>query len=130
MPGAGSDNAIAAIQLASGLGAGAVNAVGATTTPVTLPDPSTGVSTTTVTLAASPITITLPVPGAGKRCDVLAAQDATGSRLVTWATPSGAVRWPGAAPPTLTVTAAHVDRLTFACLDGVNWVGHADLNVG
>ena len=49
------------------------------------------------------------------------AQDATGSRTVTW---PGSVVWPGGVAPTLSTTAAAVDILTFFSRDGgTTWYG-------
>ncbi len=51
------------------------------------------------------------------------AQDATGSRLVTW---PASVVWPGGVAPTLSTTAAAVDVLTFFSRDGgTTWYGFA-----
>lgn len=98
-----------------------VNAVAASGAAVTLPDVSTA-TMHRVTLTAN-TTITLPTPGAGKSFTVELVQDATGGRTVAWATPSGAVRWPGGTAPTITATANAIDVITFACIGGNNWYG-------
>lgn len=123
------------------LGDGSVNALGNTNTPVVIPDPQgwenpggSGLapSITTMTLTGTIASITLPSPAnAGKRVAVRVKQDGTGSRLVTaWATPTGAIRWPGAAAPTLTTTANRQDHVEFEA-DGTDWIAtRVTLNIG
>lgn len=66
------------------------------------------------------VTLTFPAVEAGKQFTLLLAQDAVGSRLVTWPT---AVRWgDGGAAPTLTTTASRTDVVSFIC-DGTFWLG-------
>lgn len=67
-------------------------------------------------------TFTAP-PGA---CNLVLrlAQDATGSRTVTW---PAAVKWSGGTAPTLTTTASRVDIITFY-YDGTNYFGASSLN--
>lgn len=52
------------------------------------------------------------------------AQDATGSRTVTW---PAAVKWPAGVAPTLTTTASRVDIITFY-YDGTTYFGNSSLN--
>lgn len=98
-----------------------VNIVAASSTATTLPN--TLVATMhKVTLTAN-CTITLPAPSAGKSFSVELVQDATGGRTVTWATPSGAVKWPGGTVPTISAAANAIDVVTFICIGGANWYG-------
>lgn len=83
-----------------------------------------------LTLAAATPALKLPAPAVGKVKILYVVQDATGSRVPTWQTASGAIKWQGSAAPTLTVTANKVDRLLFESPDGVNWYGSATLNYG
>lgn len=53
-------------------------------------------------------------------------QDGTGARMVTW--PS-AVKWPGAAAPTLSSGAGDVDIVSFY-FDGTNYYGQSALDFG
>lgn len=87
----------------------------------TIPDVTTA-TMHAITLTANR-TLTLPTPAAGKSLSVYLIQDATGSRTVTWATPSGAIKWPSATAPTLTTTASKADEIVFRCYDGTNWIG-------
>lgn len=98
-----------------------VDTVATSGTAQTLPDVTTA-TMHKVTLTAN-CTITLPTPGAGKSFTVELVQDATGGRTVTWATPSGAIRWAGGAAPTITATANAIDVVSFICVGGVNWYG-------
>lgn len=76
-----------------------------------------------VTLTAN-CTITLPAIVAGASFTVWLRQDATGGRTVTWVGGSGAaVRWPGAAAPTLTATANGIDVISFAAVRTGSWYG-------
>lgn len=99
-----------------------VNTVAASGAATTLPDVSTA-TMHKVTLTAN-ATITLPTPAAGKRIRVQTQQDATGARTLTWATPSGAIRWPGGTVPTVSAGANAIDVVEFYCVDGTNWFGH------
>ena len=72
----------------------------------------------TVTLAAATPTATFPAPVAGAKIDALITQDATGSRVVTWAATSGAVKWSGSS--VLSTAASTVDKVA-AWSDGTNW---------
>lgn len=98
-----------------------VNIVAASGATQTLPDVTTA-TMHNITLTAN-TTVTLPAPGAGKSFTVRLTQDATGGRTVAWATPSGAIRWPGGTAPVITATANAVDVVSFACIDGTNWLG-------
>jgi len=55
---------------------------------------------------------------AGKSFIIILAQDATGSRSVTWST----VSWPSATPPSVTQTASRKDIYSFFS-DGTSWYG-------
>ncbi len=76
-----------------------------------------------VTLDNSP-TLTFsnpPATGKGGSFSVLLAQDATGTRIVTW---PGSVKWAGGTTPTLTTTPSRVDIFTFVTTDaGTIWYG-------
>lgn len=98
-----------------------VNTVSASGAAVTLLDVPAA-TMHRVTLTAN-TTITLPFPGAGKSFTVELVQDATGGRTVAWATPSGAIRWPGGTAPTITATANAIDVVSFICIGGTNWYG-------
>lgn len=88
-------------------------------------------SITTLTLAAATPVIKLPLPAVGKKKVLFLVQDATGSRIASWTTlGAGAIKWVGSAAPTLTTAAAKIDKVTFECFDGTNWVGQAALNIG
>ena len=63
-------------------------------------------------------TITMPTATAGKSFVMILAQDATGSRTVTWST----VVWPSATAPTITSTASKRDIFSFFS-DGTSWFG-------
>lgn len=80
-------------------------------------DPSVG-SIQTVTIAQN-TTFTFPAPRAGAEFQAVIKQDATGSRLATWAVGTGAVVFTGAVK-TLTTTASAVDSFQ-AWSDGTNW---------
>jgi hypothetical protein len=84
----------------------------------TIPDVVTA-QINNITLTAN-CTFTFPTAAAGKRFRIFALQDATGGRTVTW---PATVKWPGAAAPVLTTTAAKADLFAFECIDGTNWVG-------
>lgn len=105
----------------------AVNTVAASGTAVTLPDVTTA-TMHKLTLTGN-CTVTLPAPGAGKSLTVEINQDATGSRTLAFATPSGAVQWPAGTAPTWTTAASKRDLVTFVCVGGTNWIGSALLDV-
>jgi hypothetical protein len=86
-------------------------------------------STTVLTLHGATPVITLPAAAAGYKKLVVLVQDATGSRIPTWAATGGTVKWVGAAAPTLQTAAAAVDEVEFTSYDGVNWVGYAKLHI-
>lgn len=73
-----------------------------------------------ITLNAATPAITMPAAGAGKSFLLFLKQDATGSRVPTWAT----VAWPSASAPTLTTTASRMDVISFVS-DGTKWYGAA-----
>ena len=79
----------------------------------------------TVTLAGNRTLATPTGLVAGKVYHLLITQDATGSRTMTW---PAIVKWAGATAPTLTITAARVDRISFLS-DGTNLYGIATLDV-
>jgi hypothetical protein len=70
-----------------------------------------------LTLTAN-ATLTMPTAVAGKSFIIILAQDATGSRAVTWTT----VSWPSATSPTITSTASKKDIYSFFS-DGTSWYG-------
>jgi hypothetical protein len=101
-----------------------VNTVATSGSAQTLPDPATAGNATLnrITLTAN-CTVTLPSPAVGKSLTVVTVQDATGGRMLTWATPSGSIKWPGGATPTYSPGASAIDVTTFVCADGSNWLG-------
>lgn len=101
-----------------------VNAQATVTGAYTLPDVT--IDTVHRLVLTGNATLTLPAPGAGKTLTAVTVQDATGGRTITWATPSGAIKWAGGSAPTYTTTAAAVDGTSFLCVDGTNWLGVAD----
>ena len=120
------DPAEEAVILAGALGAvDTVVALGSDTTgAIAVGDQSLG-ATTTVTLTKA-TTITLPTGRAGGRLVLQITQDATGSRVATWAAQSGqAVKFAGGAASggVLSTAANAVDVAAFDCYDGVNWIG-------
>lgn len=92
---------------------GALNDEGNTSTAITINWNEGNVQYVTMTGNA---TFTFTNPVSGGRYVLMLKQDATGSRLATWPV---TVLWSGGAAPTLTVTAAKVDIITFV-YDGVN----------
>lgn len=96
----------------------AINTVATSGAAQTLPA-GTAATMHMVTLSAN-CAITFPAPVAGASLSLFLAQDATGSRTVTWDT---AVRWAGGTAPTLTTTASKTDSFSFVCPDGVHWFG-------
>ena len=95
----------------------AVNTVVASGLAQTIPDPSVQ-SISQITLSAN-CTLAFPSVAAGKSFTLVLVQDGTGSHTVTWPT----VKWVAGVAPAVTSTAGAVDWLSFACADGVNWVG-------
>lgn len=98
-----------------------VNTVATSGSAQTLPDVTVD-TLHQITLTAN-CTITLPSPAAGKGLTVETTQDGTGGRTLAWATPSGAIKWPGGASPTYSSAANAIDLTTFVCTDGTNWLG-------
>lgn len=102
-------------------------------TAVTISDPGApggaGFTTTALTLNGATPVITLPQPRAGLKKVLYLIQDGTGSRIPSYVVPGGAVKWVGAAAPTLQTAAGGTDRITFECYDGVNLVGSAALHI-
>lgn len=119
------DAAEGALIVAEALGAlDTVIALGSDTTgAIAVGDQSLG-STTTVTLT-KPTTLTLPTARPGGRVVLQITQDATGSRVATWAAQSGqAVKFAGGSSGgILTTTAAATDVAVFDSYDGTNWIG-------
>jgi len=97
----------------------AVNVVAASGAAQVIPDPVTAQSVSRVTLNAD-CTFTFPAAAAGKSFTLALAQDAVGSRSVTW---PATAKWPGGAAPTLSTGPAKVDYLSFLCADGATWAG-------
>ena len=64
-------------------------------------------------------TYTFPTATAGASFLLVQAQDATGSRTVTW---PASVKWPGGAAPAITATASKADLYAFTG-DGTYWYG-------
>lgn len=56
-----------------------------------------------------------PTTGKPFSFTILAIQDGTGSRLITW---PGSVKWAGGTAPTLTTTASKADIIAFITIDG------------
>ena len=94
-----------------------VNTVTSSGLAQTIPDPSVQ-SISQITLSAN-CTLAFPSVAAGKSFTLVLVQDGTGSHTVTWPT----VKWVAGVAPAVTSTAGAVDWLSFACADGVNWVG-------
>lgn len=66
------------------------------------------------------VTFTFPAAATGKAFTLYLKQDATGGRTVTW--PSSA-KFPANTAPTITSTASKMDKISFQCPDGTNWIG-------
>jgi hypothetical protein len=126
------DTAAELIALFEGIGAiNELNNLGTVTSTATidLPDPTVEAYSEAVLSTSGQVPFVLPAPAQGKRFRLLLTQDSTGSRTASFATSTGGLKWAGAAPPTLTTTAAHSDLIAFECYDGTNWVGSATLNI-
>jgi hypothetical protein len=95
-----------------------VNTVATSSTAQTIPAVSTA-TINSITLTAN-CTLTFPTATAGTSFLLRLAQDATGSRTVTW---PATVKWAGAVAPTLSTGVSKVDYLTFVCVDGSTWFG-------
>lgn len=74
----------------------------------------------TVTLTGN-CTFTMPTATAGKSFLVIAVQDGTGSRTVTFTS----VKWAGGTAPTMTTTATTGRDIFSFVSDGTNWYGTA-----
>jgi hypothetical protein len=119
------DTAAELIQLFHSIGTlNAVNLVSASGTAVTIPEPSVAANSVIV-LTEATVAITLPPPVTGQRLSVFPAQDATGGRLVDWATTDGVILWAGPnTAPTLQTAALAVDQINFTCpVGGDYWIG-------
>mgnify|MGYP001618355250 CR=1 FL=1 len=75
-----------------------------------------------VTLAGNR-TFTFANPKDGGRYLIILAQDATGSRTITWPT----IKWTGGTAPTLTTTASKKDIIAIV-YDGTDYLGSSSLN--
>lgn len=123
-----SDNAEKLLALLAAKGSSAVETVNSASALAVSP-PSVA-STSVITLNGVAPVLTLPAPPAkGASKTLYLVQDATGSRVPSWATTAGAIKWVGAAAPTLQTAAGGVDRVEFSSYDGVNWVGFAQLHI-
>ena len=127
MPSATQDNTSLLLSKLYREGAGNVESV-LSGTAVTISPPSTA-TTTVLTLNGTTPAITLPAPTQGAAKTLVLVQDATGSRIPSWVATSGAIKWVGAAAPTLQTAAAAVDAVDFKSFDGINWYGSAKLHI-
>ena len=75
----------------------------------------------TITTMVGANAVTLPAVGAGKSLTVQVLYASTPTTL-TFATPSGLLKWPGGTAPTPTLTNTKYDFYTFIS-DGTNWYG-------
>ena len=74
-----------------------------------------------LTLQASTTLSFVNVPSGTFTLTLVCAQDATGSRLITW---PGSVKWPGGSAPTLTTTGSKTDVISLLTSDGgTTWLG-------
>lgn len=126
----GQDPAEQLLALLLAVGEGNVEAVNSgaavTVTEPGLESPlGTAFSTTVLTLNHATPAITIPAPQVkGSRKRLYLVQDATGSRIPSWATPAGCtLTWFAGEAPVLSTAAAAVDYAEFESLDGTNWVG-------
>ncbi len=100
-----------------------INTVVTSGTAQTIPDVTT--STINWITLTGDCTLTFPAAVAGKDFLLGLVQDGSGSHVVIW--PSS-VKWAGGSAPGLTTTAGGIDVFSFACLDGISWLGNASLN--
>lgn len=107
----------------------AVNSAAGASATNNISDPAV-TSVTVMTLVAATPVIKLPAPSIGKEKVVYLVQDGTGSRVPSFSSVSGAIKWVGSAAPTLSTAAGKIDKIVFVSIDGVNWVGQASLNIG
>jgi hypothetical protein len=75
----------------------------------------------TITTMVGANAITLPTVASGKSLTVQILYASTPTTL-TFATPSGTLKWPGGTAPTPTLTNTKYDFYTFVS-DGTNWYG-------
>lgn len=62
-----------------------------------------------------------PASGRAGSCTIIATQDATGGRAITW---PAAVKWPTGAPPSVTAAANAIDTYALVTRDGgTTWLG-------
>lgn len=120
-----SDAATLLIAQLNNQGSGLVESVNSGTA-VTISSPSTA-AITVLTLNGATPAITMPTPTVGAIKRLYLLQDATGSRIPTWA--GATIKWVGAAAPTLQTAAAGLDRVTFESYDGSHWVGSVSLHI-
>ncbi len=99
-------------------------AAGSSSTALTV-DWANGLSQT-VTMTGNCV-LTLSNPRAGERYTLVLTQDGTGSRTMTW---PAAVKWAGGTPPTLSTTAAKIDRITlqYSSAGGGIYMAAAEIN--
>lgn len=107
---------IAKNVVAGGQVLSALNAIGVSGTTETISWNNSNVQTITLD---NNCTFTYSNGIAGGAYTIICAQDATGSRLITW---PADVLWPGGTAPTLTTTASAIDIFTFI-FDGTNYFG-------
>lgn len=89
----------------------------------TLTLPATGAGTFDVTLTAATVTLAFAGATSGKAdtLTLLARQDVTGGRAITW---PGSVTWVGGSAPTLSTAGGSVDVVTFLTVNGgTTWYG-------
>jgi len=99
-----------------------VNAIGDTAASQSIDITLGNVHTCTLAVATTTFTFDNPaVTGKGCSFTLIATQDATGTRCITW---PASVDWSAATAPTLTTTANRTDIFTFVTYNGgTNWMG-------
>lgn len=107
--GLGPESAYLTLALLALVGRGPVIALGAVASGTIAVDARLG-SYFSVTINSTGHTLTISNPSPGQLIDVEVTQGAGGSKTITTYT---LVSWPAQTAPTLTATAAHIDRLTF-----------------
>lgn len=96
-----------------------VNVVATAGASQTLPSAQTVVASI-LTLDQASCALTLPAAVPGQSFLLQLVQGSGGSKAVTW---GANVFWAAATAPTLSTAAGKRDVLSFACVDGTNWVG-------
>jgi hypothetical protein len=107
--GLGPETAYVSSALVSAVGRGPVIALGTIASGTITVDASLG-SYFSVTIGGTGMTLTIENASPGQIIDVEVTQGSGGSKTITTYTH---VEWPAATAPTLTATAAHIDKLTF-----------------